>query len=198
MSYSNYDPDDQQDRFHTKPTAPQTPPTQRIAYVDVHRGDGLTPYAPSAAHYPQSPTPYSPPAAQYPQTQTPYTPPAAYNPQPPAPYTPPAYTPPPYATPPAPRQRGQTDTATIVARIVVGVTGSVAFIFALHIFFSLAKANQDNGFVQFVYVVAKVLVLGFGDVFTPNDAKIGFVLNYGLAALVYLVIGRLIARALRQ
>ncbi|MEU2615656.1 hypothetical protein ABZ570_29400 [Micromonospora sp. NPDC007271] len=81
---------------------------------------------------------------------------------------------------------------------MVGVTGSVAFIFALHIFFSLAKANQNNDFVQLVYVLAKVFVLGFGDVFTPNDAKLGLVLNYGLAALVYLVIGRLIARALRQ
>jgi hypothetical protein len=142
MSYSNYDPDDPQHRFHTQPTAPYSQPT--------------------------------------------------------APYTPPAYTPPPYPAPPAPQQRHQTDTATVVARVVVGVTGSVAFIFALHIFFSLANANQNNGFVQLVYVLAKVFVLGFGDVFTPNDAKIGLVLNYGLAALVYLVIGKLIARALRR
>jgi hypothetical protein len=135
MSYSNYDPNDPQHRFHTPPTAP---------------------------------------------------------------YTPPAYTPPPYPAPPAPQQRNQTHTATIVARLAVGVTGSVAFIFALHVFFSLANANQNNGFVQFVYVLAKVFVLGFGDVFTPNDAKIGLVLNYGLAALVYLGIGKLIARTLRQ
>ncbi|OKI49749.1 hypothetical protein A6A27_09670 [Micromonospora sp. CB01531] len=77
------------------------------------------------------------------------------------------------------------------------MTSSVALIFALHILFSLAGANQSNSFVQFVYVLAKAFVLGFGDVFTPYDAKIGLVLNYGLAALVYLVIGRLIARALR-
>ncbi|MFE9657860.1 hypothetical protein [Micromonospora sp. NPDC006431] len=82
--------------------------------------------------------------------------------------------------------------------MTVGVTGGVAFIFALHIFFSLAQANQSNGVVQFVYVLAKVFVLGFGDVFTPNDAKIGLVLNYGLAALAYLVVGRLVARTLRQ
>lgn len=184
MSYNNYEPDDQQRRFHTQPTAPNTQPTQRIAYLDVHHGDGLEPYGPPGAQYSQPPTPYTAPAAPYPQ------PPTSYNP--------PAYTPPPYPAPPAPRQRDQTDAATIVARVVVGVTGSVAFIFALHVFFSLAKANQDNGFVQFVYVLAKVFVLGFGDVFTPDDAKIGLVLNYGLAALVYLVIGRLIARALRQ
>lgn len=107
---------------------------------------------------------------------------------------PPAYPPPAY---PAQPQR-RTDTATIVARVVVGVTGGVALVFALHIFLSLADANENNGFVQFVYGLARVLVLGFGDVFTPDDAKIGLVLNYGFAAVVYLVIGQLIAKVLRR
>ncbi|GAA4212967.1 hypothetical protein [Actinocatenispora rupis] len=104
----------------------------------------------------------------------------------------------PYDQPPAraPRQRGEG--AALVARIVVGVTCAVAVIFALHVFLTLAGANQGNGFVQFVYTLAKVLVLGFGDVFTPNDAKIGLVLNYGLAALIYIVIGQFVARLLRR
>jgi len=41
-------------------------------------------------------------------------------------------------------------------------------------------------------------VLGLGDVFTPEDATIGVVLNYGLAALIYLVAGRIIAKALKR
>ncbi len=85
-----------------------------------------------------------------------------------------------------------------VANVVSVVTGLVALVFGLHVIFSLADANQGNGFVRFVYDLARVLVLGFGDVFTPDDAKIGLVLNYGLAALVYLVVGQLIARALRR
>jgi hypothetical protein len=95
-------------------------------------------------------------------------------------------------------QRRRGEGAAIVARVVVGVTCLVAGIFALHVFLSLADANQSNGFVQFIYVLAKVLVLGFGDVFTPDDAKIGLVLNYGLAALIYLVVGQFIARMLRR
>jgi hypothetical protein len=74
----------------------------------------------------------------------------------------------------------------------------VAVIFGLHVLFSLADANQGNGFVQFVYDLARVLVLGFGDVFTPDDAKIGLVLNYGLAAIIYLAIGQFIAKMLRR
>lgn len=78
------------------------------------------------------------------------------------------------------------------------VAGLIATIFVLHIVFTLFGANESSGIVSFVYQVAKVLVLGFGDVFTPDDATLGLVLNYGLAAIVYLVIGRLIARALRR
>lgn len=102
-----------------------------------------------------------------------------------------------YEAPPN-SQRRRGDTANVVARVVSVISIVVAVIFALHVFFSLANANQGNGFVQFIYGLAKVLVLGFGDVFTPDDAKIGLVLNYGLAAIIYLVVGHLIVRALRR
>ena len=78
------------------------------------------------------------------------------------------------------------------------VTGAIATIFALHIVFVVFDANQGNEFVSFVYGAAKVFVLGLGDVFTPDDALLGVVLNYGLAALVYLVIGQLVIKALRR
>jgi len=126
------------------------------------------------------------------QRYAPPPPPAYGPPQPPPP--PPSYGP---SYGPETRER-HGNVATIVARTVAIFTGAVAFIFVLHIFFSLTGANQSNGFVQFVYGMAKVFVLGFGDVFTPDDAKIGLVLNYGVAALVYLVVGQLVARALRR
>ena len=59
-------------------------------------------------------------------------------------------------------------------------------------------ANQDNDFVSFVYGTSKFFVFGLGDVFTPNDATIGVVLNYSLAALVYVALGRIVARGLRR
>jgi hypothetical protein len=78
------------------------------------------------------------------------------------------------------------------------VTGIVASIFLLHILFVVFEANQGNGFVHGLYTLAKVLVLGLGDVFTPDDAKLGVVLNYGLAALLYVIVGQLVVRALRR
>ncbi|MBK0866294.1 hypothetical protein INP57_05705 [Saccharopolyspora sp. HNM0986] len=78
------------------------------------------------------------------------------------------------------------------------LTSVIVLAFVLHILFVVFDANQGNQFVSAVYTLAKTLVLGLGDVFTPNDALLGVVLNYGVAALVYLVIGRLIARALRR
>jgi hypothetical protein len=88
--------------------------------------------------------------------------------------------------------------ASGVAGIIRLVVGLVVLIFALHVLFVVLDANEDNAVVSLVYGLAKTLVLGFGDVFTPHDAVIGVVLNYGLAALVYLVIGELIVKALQR
>ena len=95
-------------------------------------------------------------------------------------------------------RRRREEAGDTVANVVHIVTGAVAAIFALHILFVVFDANQGNEFVSFVYGLAQVLVLGLGDVFTPDDAVLGVVLNYGLAALVYLVIGRLIIKAIRR
>ncbi|WP_433478412.1 hypothetical protein ACQPZP_16065 [Spirillospora sp. CA-142024] len=78
------------------------------------------------------------------------------------------------------------------------ITGFVAAIFLLHIVFVVFEANQGNGFVHGVYNIAKVLVLGLGDVFTPDDAKLGVALNYGLAALLYVVVGQLVISAFNR
>jgi len=85
-----------------------------------------------------------------------------------------------------------------VANIVRLVVGAIVTIFVLHILFVVFDANQGNEFVSFIYGAAKVFVLGLGDVFTPDDALLGVVLNYGLAALVYLVVGQLVIKALRR
>ncbi len=90
------------------------------------------------------------------------------------------------------------DRARTLGTVIHVAAGVIATIFVLHIVFVLFGANQGSGFVSFVYGTAKVLVFGFGDVFTPGDATIGLVLNYGLAAIVYLVVGRLLAGALRR
>lgn len=90
------------------------------------------------------------------------------------------------------------DRARTLATVIQLFTGLIATVFVLHIVFVLAGANQSSGIVSFVYSTAKIFVFGFGDVFTPGDATFGLVLNYGLAAIVYLVLGRVVAGALRR
>lgn len=107
----------------------------------------------------------------------------------------PGYYPPQGEYPPAQRRNGAGDG---VANLVHVITGVIVTIFVLHILFVIFGANQGNEFVSLVYGLAQTLVLGLGDVFTPDDAVLGVALNYGLAALVYLVIGRLVIKAIRR
>lgn len=95
-------------------------------------------------------------------------------------------------------QGPRNDGADTVANVVRTVVGVVVSIFVLHVLFVVFDANQGNEFVSVIYTLAKTLVLGLGDVFTPEDALLGVVLNYGLAALLYAVVGRLIVKALRR
>lgn len=131
------------------------------------------------------------------QGHDPYQPPAQgpYQQQP-GPYQ---QQPGPYQQPPnyPPGRRGDDGANTIIA-IIRAATGVTTTIFVLHILFVVLDANQGNEFVSFVYALAKALVLGLGDVFTPEDAEIGVVLNYGFAAILYLVVGQFIIKALRR
>lgn len=90
------------------------------------------------------------------------------------------------------------DGANTVANVIRSVVGVVVTIFALHVLFVVFDADQGNEFVSVIYTLAKTLVLGLGDVFTPDDALLGVVLNYGLAALIYVVVGQLVIKALRR
>ncbi|MBA8827445.1 hypothetical protein FHX42_004841 [Saccharopolyspora lacisalsi] len=103
-----------------------------------------------------------------------------------------------YPQEPAPGRGSRGDGANTVANIIRSAVGVVVTVFALHVLFVVFDANQGNEFVSVVYALAQTLVLGLGDVFTPEGAVLGVVLNYGLAALIYLVVGQLIIKALRS
>ena len=129
-----------------------------------------------------------------------YPSPHGHGPYPPhqgSPYPPYGYDRPPHDDYYEERRRRE-DASARIANIVRVVVSVVLTIFLLHVLFVVFDANQGNEFVSVVYVLAKTLVLGLGDVFTPDDAVLGVVLNYGLAALVYVVIGQLIIKSLRR
>ncbi|MET8677206.1 hypothetical protein ABZW18_06350 [Streptomyces sp. NPDC004647] len=78
------------------------------------------------------------------------------------------------------------------------ITGLIASVLALHIFFVIFAANQGNDFVLFINDLAGSLALGMDPLFTPESAKTGVFLNYGFAAVLYMGIGQLVSRLLRR
>ncbi|MEV0649042.1 hypothetical protein AB0I28_27690 [Phytomonospora sp. NPDC050363] len=85
---------------------------------------------------------------------------------------------------------------SVAARVISGIFGLIAFILALHIAFVMLEANTGNPLVNLVKQMADFLAYLFKDIFTLEDYKLQALLNYGLAALVYLAIGGIIGGAI--
>lgn len=66
--------------------------------------------------------------------------------------------------------------------------------FELHDLSARQGANQGNGFYRFINSIAEPLALFFPGLFTLDDYKLGILLNYGLAAVFWLVAAGVIAR----
>jgi len=85
-----------------------------------------------------------------------------------------------------------------VARIVSLITSVVVGLILLAIILVLLEANRDNAIVDWLVGAADFLSEPFHGVFTPDGRKAMVAVNWGLAALVYAVIGGFIARLLRR
>ncbi|MEU5693561.1 hypothetical protein [Actinosynnema sp. NPDC020468] len=80
------------------------------------------------------------------------------------------------------------------ARIISGVGAVFALIEVLYILMILFGANQANGFFRFIQSLAEPLALFFPGLFTLDNYNLGVILNYGLAAVFWLVVTSIIAR----
>lgn len=104
------------------------------------------------------------------------------------------------------------DTAAMRARVaaararVVGLISTVvrwagnlaAVILTAHVVLTVGGANPDNGITEFVRSWADSLALGFRNLFTPEGEKTRVLVNYGIAALFWLVVGAVAARLIRS
>lgn len=91
-------------------------------------------------------------------------------------------------------------TVRLATAIISVISGLFAAILALHIAFVIFDANSANPLVLFVSDFARGLVLFFHDLFTPQYEWLRVLLNYGLAALFWLGVGRglvVLVRSLR-
>jgi hypothetical protein len=81
-----------------------------------------------------------------------------------------------------------------VARVIRTVVGIVVAIIVVAIVLRLVGANPANQIVSDIHDAGAWLVGPFKDVFSVRGAKLNMALNWGLAALVYLVVGGFLAR----
>ncbi|GGP51093.1 hypothetical protein [Saccharothrix coeruleofusca] len=78
-------------------------------------------------------------------------------------------------------------------RVTCAVIDVVCWVFAVvlavHIFLVVAGANPANGFARMIESWSAGVSLGLRDLFTPASATLRVLLNDGLAAVLWLVIG---------
>lgn len=89
-----------------------------------------------------------------------------------------------------------------VVGVIAGVVRWVGLVFALvlvvHVLLTVGGANPDNGITEFFATVADPLALAFRDLFTPENAELRVLVNYGLAALFWLIVSSVLSRLIRR
>lgn len=86
----------------------------------------------------------------------------------------------------------------LIAALIRIVGWLFVAILVAHIALTLGEANPANGITTWVAYWADRLQLGFQNLFTPADADTRVLLNYGLAALFWLVVSSVLARLVRR
>jgi hypothetical protein len=85
-----------------------------------------------------------------------------------------------------------------LARLVTLVAAVVAAVLVLGILLVVLGANQSNEIVKAALDAARWLAGPFRDLFSFNSHKTTIAVNWGIAAVVYFAVGRLIARLLAR
>jgi hypothetical protein len=91
------------------------------------------------------------------------------------------------------RHAGAAVARASIARAVILITGAIALLLVLAILLVVLEANRSNELVQFVRDAAGVLAGPFDDLFTLDSNKAERAVNWGLAAVVWVALGRLVA-----
>ncbi|MER0477550.1 hypothetical protein ABR737_04135 [Streptomyces sp. Edi2] len=84
------------------------------------------------------------------------------------------------------------------AKVIVVIADLTAVILGLWILFVLLDANRANDLVSWVQAAAGWLAGWSHDLFTMDTDWVRTVLNYGLPAVLYVLIGHVLAGRLRR
>ena len=87
---------------------------------------------------------------------------------------------------------------SLLARAVRSVAGIVVLIIGIGILFALLKANATNSVVSEIHGWGRWLVGPFNGMFSFHAARATIAVNWGIAAVIYLLAGGLIARLISR
>ena len=82
--------------------------------------------------------------------------------------------------------------------VITTIAGVVAALVVLALVLGLMKANPSNDIVNFVLDVARFLTTPFHHLFPQDNPQRDILVNWGIAAIVYLIAGALLARLARR
>ena len=83
-----------------------------------------------------------------------------------------------------------------IARAIIILTSAVALVLVVAIVLVVLEANRSNDLVQLVRDAAGILAGPLDGLFTLDSNKAEKAVNWGIAAVVWLALGRLAARLL--
>jgi hypothetical protein len=84
-----------------------------------------------------------------------------------------------------------------IARVITGIGALFALIEVVYALMLIFGANQANAFFGFIRSMAEPLALFFPGLFNPVNYDVSVILNYGLAAVFWLVVTGIVARFVR-
>jgi hypothetical protein len=88
--------------------------------------------------------------------------------------------------------------AGLLASLVRIVGTLIVAVLVIHIVLTLLDANPANSFTIVVRDLADYFDLGLANLFLPAEPKLAVTLNYGTAALIWLVITAVVTRLIRR
>ena len=86
----------------------------------------------------------------------------------------------------------------LLARLIMVIAGLVFIVLAIGILLIVLGANQGNAVVQAVTGAGRWLAGPFNGLFTVDGPTTSTAINWGIAAVVYLIVAALIAGLLRR
>ena len=85
-----------------------------------------------------------------------------------------------------------------LANVLHTIGTVIAAVLIVHIVLTLLDANPANALTVIVRNLADQFDLGLSDLFLPENPKLAVLLNYGTAALIWLLITAVVVRVVRR